>query len=171
MHLRISSRRWCCNFGSPIGPRMRPPPIIVKASWKNELMKCGWAAEPAPPPFAHGSHRPSSGPFPPMSACAQRRAFRSPAHRPRTFLKSSALVGQITAADRFDEEVAHCQFSRHMALAKSVTYMLLLWREDPEYLDVAGESPYRDWFDSLDVQAAAKVTVALTRVELATFQT
>jgi putative addiction module killer protein len=35
-----------------------------------------------------------------------------------------------------------------------------------EYLDAAGESPYRDWFDNLDVRAAAKVTVALTRVEL-----
>lgn len=35
-----------------------------------------------------------------------------------------------------------------------------------EYLDVAGDSPYRDWFDSLDAQAAAKVTVALTRIEL-----
>jgi putative addiction module killer protein len=35
-----------------------------------------------------------------------------------------------------------------------------------EYLDVAGDSPYRDWFDSLDAPAAAKVTVALTRIEL-----
>jgi putative addiction module killer protein len=35
-----------------------------------------------------------------------------------------------------------------------------------EYLDVAGDSPYRVWFDSLDAQAAAKVTVALTRIEL-----
>jgi putative addiction module killer protein len=35
-----------------------------------------------------------------------------------------------------------------------------------EYLDVAGDSPYRDWFESLDAQAAAKVTVALTRIEL-----
>jgi putative addiction module killer protein len=34
------------------------------------------------------------------------------------------------------------------------------------YLDAAGESPYQDWFDSLDVQAAAKVTVAVTRIEL-----
>ncbi len=34
-----------------------------------------------------------------------------------------------------------------------------------EYLDVAGHSPYRDWFDGLDAQAAAKVTVALTRIE------
>jgi putative addiction module killer protein len=43
-----------------------------------------------------------------------------------------------------------------------------------EYLDAAGDSPYRDWFDSLNAQAAAKVTVtvtvtvtvALTRIEL-----
>lgn len=35
-----------------------------------------------------------------------------------------------------------------------------------EYLDPDGESPYRDWFESLNAQAAAKITVALTRVEL-----
>jgi putative addiction module killer protein len=35
-----------------------------------------------------------------------------------------------------------------------------------EYLDTAGDSPYRDWFESLDAQAAAKVTVALTRIGL-----
>ena len=35
-----------------------------------------------------------------------------------------------------------------------------------EYLDAAGASPYRDWFDNLDAQAAARVTVALTRIEL-----
>ena len=35
-----------------------------------------------------------------------------------------------------------------------------------EYLDAAGQSPYRDWFESLDAQAAAKVTVAVTRIEL-----
>ena len=35
-----------------------------------------------------------------------------------------------------------------------------------EYLDAAGESPYRDWFESLNAQAAAKVTVALTRIQL-----
>ena len=35
-----------------------------------------------------------------------------------------------------------------------------------EYLDAAGQSPYRDWFDSLDAQAAAKVAVAVTRIEL-----
>jgi putative component of toxin-antitoxin plasmid stabilization module len=40
-----------------------------------------------------------------------------------------------------------------------------------EYLDVAGNSPYRDWFESLDAQAAAKVTVALTRIELGNLQT
>ena len=35
-----------------------------------------------------------------------------------------------------------------------------------EYLDAAGDSPYRDWFESLNAPAAAKVTVALTRIEL-----
>src|SRR6266446_7907226 len=35
-----------------------------------------------------------------------------------------------------------------------------------EYLDSAGNSPYRDWFESLNAEAAAKVTVALTRIEL-----
>jgi putative addiction module killer protein len=35
-----------------------------------------------------------------------------------------------------------------------------------EYLDAAGDSPYRNWFERLDAQAAAKVTVALTRIEL-----
>lgn len=35
-----------------------------------------------------------------------------------------------------------------------------------EYIDPNGGSPYRDWFDRLDAQAAAKVTVALTRIEM-----
>jgi putative addiction module killer protein len=35
-----------------------------------------------------------------------------------------------------------------------------------EYLDPDGDSPYRDWFESLNAQAAAKVTGALTRVGL-----
>jgi putative addiction module killer protein len=35
-----------------------------------------------------------------------------------------------------------------------------------EYLDAAGQSPYRDWFDTLDAAAAAKVTVAITRMRL-----
>src|SRR6266566_6837963 len=35
-----------------------------------------------------------------------------------------------------------------------------------EYLDSAGGSPYRNWFDSLSAQAATKVTVALTRIGL-----
>src|SRR6202161_4730409 len=35
-----------------------------------------------------------------------------------------------------------------------------------EYLDAAGKSPYQDWFERLDAQAAAKVTVAVTRIEL-----
>lgn len=35
-----------------------------------------------------------------------------------------------------------------------------------EYLDAGGRSPYRDWFENLDAQAAARVTVAVTRIEL-----
>jgi putative addiction module killer protein len=34
-----------------------------------------------------------------------------------------------------------------------------------EYLDELGRSPFAAWFTRLDVQAAAKVTVALTRIE------
>ncbi len=34
-----------------------------------------------------------------------------------------------------------------------------------EFLDAGGTSPFGDWFDDLDAQAAAKVTVALTRIE------
>ena len=34
------------------------------------------------------------------------------------------------------------------------------------YLDVAGHSPYQGWFDGLDPQAAAKVAIAITRIEL-----
>ncbi len=34
-----------------------------------------------------------------------------------------------------------------------------------EFLDAGGTSPFADWFDDLDAQAAAKVTVALTRIE------
>jgi putative addiction module killer protein len=35
-----------------------------------------------------------------------------------------------------------------------------------EYNDTNGRSPYKDWFDSLDAQAAAKVAVAVTRMSL-----
>lgn len=34
-----------------------------------------------------------------------------------------------------------------------------------EYADEAGLSPFGSWFDDLDVQAAAKVAVALLRME------
>ena len=33
-----------------------------------------------------------------------------------------------------------------------------------EYLDSGGRSPYAEWFDGLDAQAAAKVTIAITRM-------
>ena len=35
-----------------------------------------------------------------------------------------------------------------------------------EYVRYDGASPYQTWFDGLDAQAAAKVTVAKTRLEL-----
>ena len=35
-----------------------------------------------------------------------------------------------------------------------------------EYVRQDGSSPYADWFDSLDAQAAAKVTTAKLRMEL-----
>jgi putative addiction module killer protein len=35
-----------------------------------------------------------------------------------------------------------------------------------EYLDGAGKKPFASWFDRLDAQAAAKITVALSRIGL-----
>ncbi len=35
-----------------------------------------------------------------------------------------------------------------------------------EYLDANGSSPFARWFDGLDVQAARRVAVTLTRMEL-----
>ena len=35
-----------------------------------------------------------------------------------------------------------------------------------EFLSADGDSPFATWFEALDAQAAAKVTVALTRIEL-----
>jgi hypothetical protein len=35
-----------------------------------------------------------------------------------------------------------------------------------EYLDQNGRSPFADWFDGLDVQAAAKVNTAQTKLGL-----
>lgn len=35
-----------------------------------------------------------------------------------------------------------------------------------EYIQEDGSSPYQEWFDSLDAKAAAKVTVAKSRLEL-----
>lgn len=38
-----------------------------------------------------------------------------------------------------------------------------------EYLDIAGISPFRRWFDRLDAPAAAKVTVATARMATGNF--
>ena len=35
-----------------------------------------------------------------------------------------------------------------------------------EYIKIDGSNPYKDWFDSLDTQAAAKISVAKVRLEL-----
>jgi putative addiction module killer protein len=35
-----------------------------------------------------------------------------------------------------------------------------------EYVDQRGRSPFADWFEDLDARAAAKVTVALARIEM-----
>lgn len=37
--------------------------------------------------------------------------------------------------------------------------------EIQEFLDARDGNPFTNWFDDLDAQAAAKVTVALTRLE------
>ena len=34
-----------------------------------------------------------------------------------------------------------------------------------QYLDPTGHNPFADWFDALDPQAAAKVTIAMARLE------
>jgi len=38
-----------------------------------------------------------------------------------------------------------------------------------EYLDVAGRSPYAEWFDELNAPAAAKVAIAVTRIAQGNF--
>jgi putative addiction module killer protein len=38
-----------------------------------------------------------------------------------------------------------------------------------EYLDRSGRSPYAEWFDSLNAEAAAKVATAVTRISLGNF--
>jgi putative addiction module killer protein len=38
-----------------------------------------------------------------------------------------------------------------------------------EFLDTRGRSPFAIWFDSLSAEAAAKVTMAVTRISLGNF--
>jgi len=38
-----------------------------------------------------------------------------------------------------------------------------------EYLDASGQSPFGDWFDGLDVQAAVKVRRSVARMEIGNF--
>ena len=47
-----------------------------------------------------------------------------------------------------------------------VTYMIPSCMDIQEYLDEQERCPFRNWFDKLDVQAAAKVSTALTRLSL-----
>ena len=49
-------------------------------------------------------------------------------------------------------------------LAHLVTYVAPLLIDVREYLTPDGESPFGVWFDDLDAQAAAKVTIAVTRI-------
>ncbi|HEY8670994.1 MAG TPA: hypothetical protein VIL63_09155 [Terriglobales bacterium] len=39
-----------------------------------------------------------------------------------------------------------------------------------QYLDREGASPFAEWFDGLNAQAAAKVAAALTRIGLVIFR-
>jgi hypothetical protein len=41
----------------------------------------------------------------------------------------------------------------------------MTWKVE-EYIAENGRIPYRDWFDSLHVQAAAKVAIAVLRMEM-----
>src|SRR3546814_15281001 len=41
----------------------------------------------------------------------------------------------------------------------------MIWRVE-EYIAEDGSIPYRDWFDGLDVHAAAKVATAVLRMEM-----
>ncbi len=51
-----------------------------------------------------------------------------------------------------------------------VTYMVPLHMvEVREYLDRSRRSPFAEWFDGLNAQAAAKVTTAVTRIGLGNF--
>jgi len=46
-----------------------------------------------------------------------------------------------------------------------VTYKIPFLMDIREYVDGQGRSPFGDWFEGLNAPAAAKVTVALVRME------
>jgi hypothetical protein len=55
---------------------------------------------------------------------------------------------------------------------KPVKVFERMWRELftlREYLDKVGRSPFGRWFDDLDATAAARVTIALARIEQGDF--
>jgi len=47
--------------------------------------------------------------------------------------------------------------------------LLLIVIDVREFLDTKGRSPYAEWFDNLNAEAAAKVTTAVTRISLGNF--
>jgi putative addiction module killer protein len=47
--------------------------------------------------------------------------------------------------------------------------LLLIVIDVREFLDTKGRSRYAQWFDSLNAEAAAKVTTAVTRISLGNF--
>jgi putative addiction module killer protein len=51
----------------------------------------------------------------------------------------------------------------------SVYVTIVAMVEIREYLDLTGRSPFRDWFEALNSEAARKVTTALYRVGLGNF--
>ncbi|MFZ1141685.1 MAG: type II toxin-antitoxin system RelE/ParE family toxin [Candidatus Sulfotelmatobacter sp.] len=51
-----------------------------------------------------------------------------------------------------------------MALTMVTNMLLLHMHEGFEFLDANGRSPYGEWFDGLNAQAAAKVAVSVTRI-------
>src|SRR5262249_1197420 len=54
---------------------------------------------------------------------------------------------------------------RGLALATMVTYTVPLCMQVLQYLDESGRNPFASWFDELDPRAAAKVTIAVARME------
>lgn len=52
-----------------------------------------------------------------------------------------------------------------LALATFGNIYDTIWMQALEYLDASGQSPFRRWFDGLDAIVAAKVSIAVARLE------